>query len=87
MQMQMQCGEWRQAIVLKDSVGIKGGGSMGHLPPSPVEGSAPYFPPVRRKNCQNQPILANFLIFAPSMPPAKKFVVPPLLKKHCSLPA
>ena len=71
-------------ISLFSSGGIKGG--MGENAP-PVGGSAlPLAPPVRRKNDQNQPFSANFWIFAPSeshfapsMPPTKKFLVPPLL--------
>ena len=53
------------------------GGHGGHLPP--VGGLPPHLPPIRRKNGQNQPFLANFLIFAPSethfapsIPPTKK---------------
>ena len=51
-----------------------GGSDPPHLPPQSEE-----------KNGQNQPFSANFWIFAPSeshfapsMPPTKKFLVPPL---------
>ena len=69
------------------SGGIKGGGGHGGIFPPPVGGSAPPLapPPVRRKNGQNQPFSAIFLIFAPSetyfapsMPPTENFLVPPL---------
>ena len=64
----------------------RGGGHGGHLPPPPVGGSAPHLPTQsEEKNGQNQPFSANFWIFAPSeshfapsMPPTKKFLVPPL---------
>ena len=70
---------------LKAVAASKGG--MGAFAP-PVRGSAPHtFPPVRRKNGQNKLFLANFWIFAPSeshftpsMPPTKKFLVPPLVE-------
>ena len=66
-----------------DSGGIKGG--MGAFVP-PVEGSAPPLAPQsEEKNGQNQPFSAIFWIFAPwemyfapSMPPTKNFLVPPL---------
>ena len=72
--------------------GIKG--EHGGICP-PIRGSSPpHFPPVRRKNCQNQPFLENLWIFAPSemhfapsMPPQKKtkkkkILVSPLFDPH-----
>ena len=39
-------------------------GGMGAFPP--LSEDLPHFPPVGRKNSQNQPFLVNFWIFAPS---------------------
>ena len=71
------------------SGGIKGGMGGGKCPQS--EALPPTCPPQsEEKNGQNQPFSANFWIFAPSelhfapsMPPTKKFLVPPLPIHTC----
>ena len=82
------------------SGGIKG--AWGKMPPSPSRRLCPPTCPSsqKEKNGQNQPFSANFWIFAPSeshfstsMPPTKKFLVPPLSSpmqsccNHCAASA
>ena len=60
-------------------------GGMGEFPPSWRLSPPPLAPQSEDKNGQNQPFSANFWVFAPSeshfapsMPPTKKILVPPL---------